>query len=259
MGDLRRVIVFDGEKPLVNFALSVWRDTYDAAIAKRRRMDVALSGGRTPAGLYASLARDTEPLKWRNIHIFLVDERFVLPTDKDSNYRMIRERMLSLVPIPEENVHPIPTGGLSLEAATEAYEAELRAHFGLKPGEMPRFDLITLGLGEDGHIASLFPKDPAVCETRLASPVTPGGALHDRITLTLPVISNGRCILLLVIGARKAAALKAAVEGKDPDLPASRVEPKEGHLFFLADWEAGGLLSRDTYEMAASPGEIRKD
>ena len=244
----RRVLLFDREGPLVDFAISVWRNAYDEAMTERGRMNVALSGGRTPAGLYGALARAADTGNWRNIHIFLVDERFVPPTDKGSNYRMIRERMLSLVPVPDGNVHPVLTNGLSPDEAAKAYESELNTHFGLRPGELPRFDLITLGLGEDGHTASLFPGSPAAGEGRLVIPVTPADAPHDRITLTLPVINNGRCILFLVLGKGKAGVLKAVLEERDPDLPSSGVKPAEGRLFFLADREAGGLLSSKTCE-----------
>ena len=243
----------------MDFAQSLWRETYAGSVAKRGRMDAALSGGRTPTRLYRSLARTTGATEWKNIHIFLVDERFVSLTDKDSNYRMIWENMLSAAPIIGNNVHSVPMGGRDPVEAAEAYEAELRSHFGLKTGEFPRFDLVMLGLGEDGHTASLFPGNPSSHETeRLASPVVLDAARHNRITLTLPVINNSRCIIFLVLGAGKARALKATVEGKDMAFPASHVEPREGHLFFLADRGAAGLLSPETYETAATRRGVYK-
>src|SRR6202000_598977 len=128
----------------------------ETAIAERGRFSVALSGGSTPRAVYSLLADNYKELPWDRIHIFFGDERHVPPTDADSNFRMANESLLSKVPIPESNVHRI-RAELEPSAAAEDYETQLQAYFRLASGDWPRFDLVFLGLGEDGHTASLFP------------------------------------------------------------------------------------------------------
>lgn len=251
MGVICKIIVFDEGRSLAEFAARLWLEVYIESSRRSGFMNVALSGGHTPIEFFRALAGRKESIQWEKVHIFLVDERFVLPTDEDSNYHMIRETLISHVRIPEENVHPVRTVGLNPNEGAAEYERSLRRHFGLKPGEFPCFDLIVLGLGEDGHTASLFRGSPMSLETdRWAAAVKPARAPHDRITLTLPVINAARCVIFLVTGAQKAEALKRTVENKDPELPAARVKPVEGSLFFLADKEAAGLLSKDIYVTA---------
>ena len=246
MGGTGRVIVFEEKKSLVEFAMGVWHDTYEESVAVRGHMTVALSGGETPVDLYLALARKKENPGWEDVHIFLVDERFVPLADKESNYGTVREAMLDALSMPEGHVHPIVTEGRTPGEAAEEYEEEMQRHFLLKPGELPRFDLVILGLGEDGHTASLFPGSPVLGESkRLSRALMLDSRRRDRITLTLPVINNARRIIFLVCGSRKAAALKGVVEDRSAALPASHVIPGDGSLYFLVDREAARLLTQE--------------
>jgi 6-phosphogluconolactonase len=248
VNNLRKAIVFHGREALITFIIEFWKKICVASIGERGQTSVALSGGRTPVDLYSRLAWEENSLPWEKIHIFLVDERFVPWTDRDSNYGMIRDTLLRFVSIPEGNVHPIGANLSGPDQAAEEYEKEIVRHFRLRQGELPRFDLVLLGLGEDGHTASLFPGSTALRDAdHLAGTVRLDKRLHDRITLTLPVINNARHILFQVEGANKAEALKKVVEKQDPALPASLIDPAEAELLFLADKEAACLLSKDTY------------
>ncbi len=230
--------VFDTGAGIETFLADRWREISWAAVKERGRFIAALSGGKTPVGFYRHLA-GLKGLPWDKTHIFLVDERFVPPSDADSNYRMIRETLLSKIPIAPRNVHPVSTTGLSPEISAEQYEEELKILFGLSTAEIPEFDIILLGVGEDGHTASLFPGSELLKEEkRLAASVrlTPG--LHDRITLTLPVLNAARNVFFLVTGKNKTGVLKRLIDEKDRTLPASMVQPVKGSLFLVMDKEA---------------------
>lgn len=211
------------------------------AVAARGHFYFALSGGSTPRLLYERLASETafERDWWRHTHIFWGDERCLPPTHPDSNYHMARAALLDHVPIPPENIHRM-AGEREPEQAAADYEVELERVF----GGPPRFDLILLGMGRDGHTASLFPHTPALRErTRRAvanfyAPVEPPW----RITLTLPVI-NAAGVIFLVSGADKAETLRQVLEGeyKPDDLPAQLVRPAGGSLW-LVDTAAARLL-----------------
>ena len=244
----KRVVIFEGKESLIAYTIDLWKKLCDASVAERGAMAVALSGGRTPVDLYRRLAQEGEGLSWEKTHIFLVDERFVPHDDKDSNFRMIEETLLKAVSVPKENIHPIDTSLSGPDEAAEEYEKEIIRYFGLGPGQLPRFDLILLGLGEDGHTASLFPGNAVLQEkSRLVRAVRLGNKLHDRITLTLPAINNGRHIAFQIEGMYKAAVLGKVVEANDPAMPASLINPVEGDLLFLADRSAAGLLSESSY------------
>jgi 6-phosphogluconolactonase len=208
------------------------------------RFTWALSGGSTPRALYRLLASDEyrERLPWHAIHFFWGDERHVPPDDAKSNFRMAREAMLDAVPVPPENIHRIAGEEPDAERAAKLYEDELRSFFALAPGEWPRFDLVLLGLGKDGHTASLFPGSDAVREReRLVVAPWVEAQRTFRITLTPPVLSHARRALFLVSGAEKAAALQAVLAGRrEPDrYPAQAVE---GNRLWLVDREAARLL-----------------
>lgn len=217
-----------------------------AAAAARGRCDLALAGGRTPRRAYALLAalplRDEVP--WGRVHAFFGDERHVPPDHLESNYRMAREALLDHVPIPAGQVHRIRAENPDADAAARDYEAELRLALGLAPGALPRLDLVLLGMGADGHVASLFPGSEALAEgLRLACAVTVPGRRDRRVTLTLPVLNAARAALLVAGGADKAERLAAALDGRVPDLPVSRVAPA-GELLWLLDEAAAARLSR---------------
>ncbi len=208
------------------------------------RFTWALSGGSTPRALYRLLASDEyrARLPWHAIHFFWGDERHVPPDHAESNFRMAREAMLDAVPVPPENLHRIAGEEPDAARAAKLYEDELRSFFALAPGEWPRFDLMLLGLGNDGHTASLFPGSDAVREReRLAVAPWVEAQRTFRITLTPPVLSHAWRALFLVSGAEKAAALHAVLEGRrEPDrYPAQAVE---GNRLWLVDREAARLL-----------------
>lgn len=216
-----------------------------SAIARHGRFTIALSGGNTPRLLFSQLAdpRNRRRVRWNRVHFFWGDERAVPPDHGDSNFGLASRTLLSPVAIPEENVHRIHAE-LGSDQAADAYEHELRHFFGLVEGELPRFDLIFLGLGEDGHTASLFPGADAVDEQRRLVTSTCVPRLETaRITLTLPVLNHGACVLFLVAGEAKAQVLRRVLESPpSAGYPASLVQP-DGELLWFVDGTASRLLS----------------
>jgi 6-phosphogluconolactonase len=212
------------------------------ALAAKGPFRVSLSGGSTPKALYELLASDDFKgrFPWKQVSWYWGDERFVPHDHPESNYRMAREAMLSKAPVPPENIHPIPTDGTPEEAARE-YERTLQRAYGaptLDPSR-PLFDIMLLGLGSDGHTASLLPGDPALEERkRWVVPVSQGRP-EVRITLTLPVIDSSRHVAFLVSGRSKAAVL-AAVRAGDSRLPAARVRPVGELIWFVERAAATG-------------------
>jgi 6-phosphogluconolactonase len=215
------------------------------AVAARGRFTFVLSGGSTPRSLFTLLADPHESFRdritWNAVHVFWGDERCVPPDHPDSNYRMAREALLDHVPIPAANVHRIAAENPDAAAAAALYDAELGTFFSLADGEnrgLPRFDLILLGLGPDGHTASLFPGNAAVHETerRVIAPFVEKLNTH-RITLTAPVLNHAAVVIFLVSGAEKVAALAAVIEGaRQVDLyPAQIIQPDDGALMWLVD------------------------
>jgi 6-phosphogluconolactonase len=211
---------------------------------------VALSGGSTPRGLYRLLASDPglkAAVPWDKTHVFWGDERHVPPDHSDSNYRMANETLLSKVPIPSKNVHRIAGEQPDAARAAAAYEEEIRRHFRLAPGELPRFDFVLLGLGTEAHTASLFPGTAALEETRrLAVSNWIDKLSTDRITLTAPVFNAAANVAFLVAGQDKAEPLKAVLEGpyEPRQLPAQLVRPASGRLLVFADAAAARLLEK---------------
>jgi 6-phosphogluconolactonase len=206
---------------------------------------VALSGGSTPRRLYELLAEppysDTFP--WSRTHWFWGDERFVPHDDSQSNYRMVREALLSRAPIPPANIHPIPTEGVTPEAAASAYERELKSFYGAErlDNARPIFDVNLLGLGSDGHTASLFPDTPVLAERERWVAVVTRGKAEARITLTYPVLESSRNVVFLVAGEEKRAAFAGLRRG-DGNLPAARLHPG-GSLWIFGDAAAAGAVS----------------
>jgi len=217
------------------------------SVAANGRFSVALSGGSTPIALYRLLADPplSRTIDWPHVHLFWGDERFVPADHPESNYRLARETLISRVPIPAENVYPMPTEGNDPEAAAAQYEVTLRRSFVLSKGETPRFDLVLLGLGADGHTASLFPGSPVLSEDQRLVAATYVGNLDTwRLTLTPSVLNRARHVLFLVCGSEKASALRQALQGPyDPQrLPAQLVRPPEGDVTWLVDEAAASLL-----------------
>jgi 6-phosphogluconolactonase len=214
------------------------------AVSTRGIFRVALSGGSTPKRLYASLA--DAPIDWPKVLVFFGDERCVPPEHADSNHRMAREALLAKVPLPAANVHRIYGEVPDPATAAAEYERELERVFELEPGTAPAFDLVLLGIGADGHTASLFPGTPALAERQklvVANRVEQLGV--HRITFTARTINAARAVVFLVSGADKAPALRAILEGpRDPErYPAQLVAPGEGELTWLVDRAAAAELA----------------
>ncbi|HKU21663.1 MAG TPA: 6-phosphogluconolactonase [Terriglobales bacterium] len=208
------------------------------AVQNHDRFTVSLSGGSTPRGLYSQLARDAQSLPWNKIYFFWGDERHVPPGDKDSNYRMARESLLSQAPIPPDHVFRMSAEERDAARVADQYQQTLRQFFALKPGELPRFDLVLLGLGPDGHTASLFPGSPALREhSRLVAANWVEKFGHYRLTLTAPVLNNAEEVMFLVSGAEKAAALQSVLYSDAPaeQFPAKLIQPVNGRLIWLVD------------------------
>jgi 6-phosphogluconolactonase len=241
------VRILDDASILARTAADLFVETTRAATAARGRFFVALSGGSTPRTLYLLLASPLfrDQIDWSRAFVFWGDERGVPPDNPESNYRMAREALLFHVPIPAAQVFRMRGEAADPAAAAALYEQDMRRAFALAPGEQPRFDLILLGLGSDGHTASLFPHTPALhVADRLvvANRVEKLGA--TRITLTAPAINNAKQVVFLVAGADKADALAAVLEGpRSPDdLPAQLIAPTHGEVHWLVDRAAAARL-----------------
>jgi 6-phosphogluconolactonase len=240
----RKVFLFDNICEMVNFMVRQWDELSLKAIRKKGFFAAALSGGRTPRDFYRKLSLEKEISTWDKNHLFLVDERLVPFTDADSNYGMLDDLLLSKVNIPPENRHFIPVREASPEILAKKYEEDMKKFFRLQRSKFPEFDLIMLGIGKDGHTASLFPGTEALKEKKqLAVAVVPEQAKHNRITLTLPVINSAKNIIFLAHGREKSVVIKRVIEERDTSLPASLVKPGRGRLIFLLDCDAGSLLT----------------
>ncbi len=217
------------------------------AVAQKGFFTVALSGGSTPKLLYQLLANLDEPfatqVPWDRTHFFWSDERHVPPDHPDSNYRMTHEAMLSRAPVPEGNVHRVHGENPDAAAAADEYEQTILQ---LTKQTLPLLDLILLGLGEDGHTASIFPGSEVLHETSrlVAAPWVEKFNTH-RITMTLPLLNNGASVLFLVSGAEKAEIVKEVIEGQK-QYPAQAVQPTHGQLLWMLDKDAAAKLIRGT-------------
>jgi 6-phosphogluconolactonase len=218
------------------------------AVEAHGRARIAISGGSTPKATFELLADPSQPwhrrMPWEMLDIYWVDERCVPPGDDLSNYRMTREALLDHVPLRPEQIHRIE-GELEPEAAAAHYEQELRSSFGVESPEGPRFDLVALGLGADGHTASLFPHSEAIHETtRLVAANRVQQLEASRVTLTWPLINHSRSVFFLVSGQDKASVLKEVLTGPhDPErLPSQLIWPASGILTLILDKAAAALL-----------------
>jgi 6-phosphogluconolactonase len=230
--------VFKDPEALNHAAAALFIETANQAISQRGQFLVCLSGGRTPAGMYALLARSPyrELIDWPRLHVFWGDERCVPAEDLNSNYRQAHDLLLSHVPVPPENIHRVRTE-LDPEPAAEDYALVLRMNSS-PPLNWPRFDLILLGLGEDGHTASLFPGSR---EETSRPTVAVKADLQDqpswRVSMTPSVLNWGRRIVFLVQGAGKSKVVAGVLYGvwQPEQLPAQRIRPEDGELIWLLD------------------------
>lgn len=253
--DLR--VVPDGDH-LADAAARLFVEEARAAIAARGVFRVALAGGSTPRALYQRLARLADPsltadVDWTRVHLFFGDERFVPSTDPDSNYRMVKETGLAGGTVPEAQVHRVPTELGDPQITADRYAETLREQFGLpssQPGAAdeawPRFDLVLLGMGEDGHTASLFPGTDVLHETTRIVAAVWVERLHTwRVTLTAPVLNHAHRVALLVSGAGKAPMLANVLEGpwQPEQWPVQGIRPGGHSPIWLVDTAATAQLS----------------
>lgn len=230
---------FPGAAALTRAALTVVSDAAREAVAARGRFAVALSGGSTPLALYAAMAREGFGAPFEATLFFFGDERLVPVADDRNTFGAVAPILFTPTPAPVGNIHPMPVEIRPAELAAETYEAEVCEALGAGPGEIPHFDLILLGMGPDGHTASLFPGSPALGETRklvaAVPPPTTAKPQVPRLTFTLPLLNAARRVVFLVAAKGKETALQKALgDAPDPSVPASLVRPA-GELTWLID------------------------
>ncbi len=225
---------------LIQRSLEITLAEINRAIAERGQCTLVLAGGGTPKPLYEAMA--TEDLPWEKIHIFWGDERYVPPSHPDSNAGMARQVWLDRVDMPAANLHPMPTDEADPTVSAQKYEQHLQHFFASNPGEFPALDLIFLGIGHDGHTASLFPHTEALhVHDHLITVGNKDG--QPRLTFTAPLINQARCVMFLVAGESKRHALSQifASQAEATDYPARLIQPS-GKLLWLLDQPAGDGL-----------------
>lgn len=242
--------VFEDPGELTRAAAEEIASSAETAIASQGRFTIALSGGSTPRPIYRLLAEEPyrDRILWERVYVFWGDERHVPPGDPQSNFGMAHDELLSKVPLPADNIHRVRAEKPDAERAAHEYEWTLRSAFNLDEGQAPRLDLVLMGLGSDGHTASLFPGSDAVRErTRLVVAPWVSAQSSFRITMTLPVFNRAACALFVVSGEEKAEALRSVLEGDlQPDrFPAQGVRPEDGRLLWFGDRAAARLLRRE--------------
>lgn len=240
----KQVEVLPTMTALIERALELVLAQIDSSISERGQCTIALSGGSTPKPLYEAIA--SQNLPWEKIHVFWGDERYVPPDHPDSNQGMARRAWLDKVNIPAANIHPMPTHAGDPAADTTKHEAELREFFHSRPGEFPRLDIILLGMGDDGHTASLFPHTEALLVSdRLITVGNKDG--QPRLTFTASLINAARCVIFVVAGTNKRPALAQvfAPQGDEITYPSRLIQPA-GELWWLLDESAGEELNLAT-------------
>jgi 6-phosphogluconolactonase len=245
MEQKRRIIVADDPDQLAVRAAELFCKIAREAINTTGRFTAAISGGSTPRAMNRLLAQEpyVSQIAWRNTHLFWVDERLVPADDPASNFGAARQDFLEAVPLPPENIHPMTSDKSPSEAATD-YQKDLENTFGIEKEKLPVFDLIFLGIGQDGHTASIFPGDGTALETNLWVVAVKGGNpdLH-RLTLTLPVLNNAGTVIFLISGKNKAAVVNTLLAPEPTRFPARKIKPVRGELIWLLDRDAADLLS----------------
>jgi len=238
---MANIQVFDSTDEIARaaeeYVLAAARDS----IAARGVFNLDLAGGSTPRKLYERLAERTD-IDWSKWHLFMGDERFVPLDDERSNMGLVQTALLDKITIPKENVHFVPVGEPTVQAAAQAYEQEIRDHFKTEAGDVPAFDLVLLGMGPDAHTASLFPGKAAVSETQKLVVASEAGLqpFVERVTFTLPLIDAAKRVLFLAAGADKAEAFRTVRQDLDKPpkqaaTPAGKVRPSSGELQWFVD------------------------
>ena len=228
-------------------AAELFVERTERAAAEGRPFRVALSGGSTPRLLYGLLTSDTfrSEVPWDTILFFFGDERWVPPTHKESNYKLAKDELFNKINVDAGHIFPMPTEGMTPEEAAARYEATIRKEFGTPEGDVPAFDLIFLGMGDDGHTASLFPHTPPVHEEeKLVAANYVEKLATNRITLTPPVLLGAREVVFLITGETKAPALKQVLEGPEnvDEYPSQLMRKAKGRVILLADRAAASQL-----------------
>lgn len=241
---MKSVIVVKGLEELYEHLLRLWREIRENALDEKNIFNMALSGGRTPYPFYSKLA--LQKADWSRTNIFMVDERVVPLNSNDNNYHNAERVLFSKINIAESHLYPINTNLHSFELSIEDYNRELKFFFNHNTGGVAGFDFILLGLGRDGHTASLFPGTKALNERYdLATAGYAPSPPVERITMTYPLINSSDNIIFLISGAAKKGIVKRLIEDRDSSLPASEISPVEGKLYYLIDKEAASELDLD--------------
>ena len=246
MADVR---IFSDRAEMAAAAAEHFTEVIAKALAENGEASVAAAGGSTPKVLYELLAGEEyrERINWRKMLVAIGDERDVPPDDERSNFRMVNRSLLLPLDVSDDNIVKWETADGKPEQIAERFEHSLKTAFGLGSGKVPRFDLIMLGIGADGHTASLFPDTKALSESeRIAAANYVPQLGERRFTITFPVINNAKNVMFLVAGADKAEAIKRIIEdtGNDDPLPASLVRPTDGTVTWFLDRDAARLLKR---------------
>jgi len=246
-----RIEICKDAEDLARHAAGLFVTLAGRALGARRQFSVALAGGQTPRRMYEMLAQDRFAFQvvWPAVQVFWSDERCVAPDHSQSNYRMAHEALLSKVGMPPGNVHRMRGEEPSPQASADGYESMMRDQL----GESPRLDLALLGMGADGHTASLFPSSPALAESRRIVAVTQAPDGIPRLTLTLPAINAARVVAVLVSGTGKAETLRRVLgaESREEGFPIQWVKPETGQLVWILDEAAASLL--DSTAQPAGP------
>jgi 6-phosphogluconolactonase len=244
--DARDIRVLDTPDALAEAAASLVVETACAAVAARGRFTVALAGGATPRASYMRLAAAPHAprMPWSETFVFFGDDRGVPPDHPESNYHMAHETLLAKVPIPAVQIFRIRAEAEDPETAAAEYARTLAEVLGVRRGELPRLDLVLLGLGIDGHTASLFPGSPVLKEVfrPVAAVHVAAAIIPQRFTLTFPVINAAARVVFLVSGPEKAKIVRATLSAQGVTLPAGMVRPIEGRVTWLLDRDAAALL-----------------
>ena len=242
MGMKRFIEILPDKSALIAKTHLLVTEKIKQAINARNLCTIALAGGSTPKPLYEALAKDSLP--WPKIHVFWGDERYVPPAHPDSNQKMARQAWLDRVEIPESNIHPMPTDSQNPKIDAEKHQQELRQFFRSNSGEFPRFELILLGMGDDGHTASLFPHTEALTVgDRLVTVGNKDG--QPRLTFTVPLINAARCVIFMVAGSNKQNALERILAPSEDNMtyPARLIQP-QGELWWLLEQTAAAKINQ---------------
>jgi 6-phosphogluconolactonase len=245
----REIEILPDATAIMRRAAEEFVKSVNQSVAEKGSFTVALAGGSTPKSLYSLLAEDSairSKIPWEKLHFFFGDERHAPPDSPESNFHMANEALFSMGLVKPDQITRIKGEYADTEKAALEYQQALRAYFRLKDGEYPRFDLVLLGMGDEGHTLSLFPGTKALHATnRIAVRNWIGKLFTERITITAPAANQANRVIFLVTRADKAPALKAVLEGPyEPEqLPAQLIQPVSGNLLWLVDQAAGSMLA----------------